>query len=77
MVQDHAQEQKWWTRFKSEDRRKDFRRLQHNTVLCEGFDRLLPYVGLWDPLKAYHIERILGLRCPEVRHLQNHWLIIY
>lgn len=64
--QNVAQEQKWWARFKSDDRRKDFHRLQRNKLLCEGFDNLLPYIGLWDSLKAYHIERILGLRCHEV-----------
>ncbi|PYH80578.1 hypothetical protein BO82DRAFT_285995 [Aspergillus uvarum CBS 121591] len=64
-----SQEQKWWARFQSDDRRKNFRRLQRNKFLREGFDKLLPYCGLWEPLKAYHIERILGLRCHEyIRH---------
>ena len=70
LLHNHAQVQKWWARFKSEDRRKDIRRLQRDELLCQGFDRLLPYIGLWDPLKTSQIERILGLRCPEVGYHQ-------
>lgn len=62
------QESKWWARLGSEGRRKDFRRLQRNKPLLHGFDKLLPYVGLWRPLKSSQIERMLALKCPEVRY---------
>ncbi|GLB05102.1 hypothetical protein AtubIFM57258_011133 [Aspergillus tubingensis] len=77
-----AQEQKWWARFSTEDRRKQFGRLQQNRLLCEGFDNLLHYIGLWDPLKAYHIEWILGLRCHEyifhyLSEIHNTWSYLF
>ncbi|KAB8069697.1 hypothetical protein BDV29DRAFT_198506 [Aspergillus leporis] len=65
LLHNTAQVQKWWARFKSEERRKDIRRLQRNKLLCEGFDKLLPYIGLWDPLRTSQVERILWLRCHE------------
>lgn len=66
IMQNQAQARKWWARLQSDGRRKDFRRLQNNESLREAFDRLLPYLGLWSPLKSSQIERILGLKCPEV-----------
>lgn len=66
LLNDTAQARKWWAKFESDDRRKDFRRLLSNSLLREGFDRLLPYIGIWDPLKSTQVERILGMRCHEV-----------
>lgn len=66
--QNIQQESKWWARLGSEGRRKDFRRLQRNKPLLDGFDKLLPYIGLWRPLKSSQIERMLALKCPEVRY---------
>lgn len=62
-----TQEQKWWARFDSDGRKKDIKRLQHNKLLLQGFDQLIPYIGLWEPFKTSQIERILGLKCHEVR----------
>lgn len=66
LLNDTAQARKWWAKFESDDRRKDFRRLLSNSLLREGFDRLLPYIGIWNPLKSTQVERILGMRCHEV-----------
>lgn len=66
LSRNHPQELKWWARLGSDGRRKDFRRLQKNQTLQAAFDKLLPYIGLWRPLKSSQIERILSLKCPEV-----------
>lgn len=61
-------ERKWQAKLKSDGRRQDIRRLQRDGVLLSILDKLLPYVGLWKPLKTTQIERMLGLKCPEVRN---------
>jgi hypothetical protein len=67
LSQNRAQEKKWWARLSSDGRRKDIRRLQRNELLLNGLDKLLPFVGLWKPIKTSQIERMLGLKYPEVR----------
>jgi hypothetical protein len=62
-----AQENKWRARLSSEGRREDIRRLQLNKLFLNGLDNLLPFVGMWKPLKASQIERMLALKSPEVR----------
>ncbi|KAJ6070578.1 hypothetical protein N7467_011897 [Penicillium canescens] len=64
--QNAAQEQKWWARLGSEDCRKQVRRLQRDTHRRDILDMLLPYVGLWKPLRSSQITRMLGLKCPEI-----------
>jgi hypothetical protein len=66
-----AQENKWRARLSSEGRRQDIRRLQLNELFLNGLDKLLPFVGMWKPLKASQIERMLALKSPEVRKLSN------
>lgn len=66
-----AQEQKWWAKFESEGRRKDIRRLQRIKLLVQAFDKLLPYIGLWEPLKCSQIERLLGFKCHDVSVLYS------
>lgn len=65
--QNAALEQKWWARLGSEDRRKQIRRLQLDANRRDILDKLLPYVGLWKPLRSSQITRMLGLKCPDVR----------
>jgi hypothetical protein len=64
--QNTAQENKWWARLNSGGRRQDIRRLQLNKLLLSKMDELLPFVRLWKPLKTTQIERMLGLKYPEV-----------
>lgn len=66
-MDNQSQARKWWARFGSNGRRKDINRLLKNRAVCAGFDLLLPFIGLWDPFKTSQLERILGLRYPEVR----------
>lgn len=61
-----ALEQKWWARLGSEDCRKQVRRLQRDDNRRDILDKLLPYVGLWKPLRSSQITRMLGLKCPDV-----------
>jgi hypothetical protein len=65
LAQNAAQEQKWWARLGSEDRRKQIRRLQRDAYRRGILDKLLPYAGLWKPLRSSQITRMLGLKCPE------------
>lgn len=66
LSQNNAQESKWWARFGSKGRREDIKRLQLNKLLVVSLDRLLPFIGLWKALKSTQIERLLGLKFPEV-----------
>lgn len=72
-----AQEKKWWARLSSDGWRKDIRRLQRNELLLNSLDRLLPFIGLWKPIKTSQIERMLGLKYPEVRWLCYAFHIAY
>ncbi|KAF4175368.1 hypothetical protein CNMCM8694_008051 [Aspergillus lentulus] len=69
LLGNYAQERKWWARFGSDERRKTIRRLQQHQSLITGIDKLLPYTGLWEPVKASHLRKILNLRCHESVHL--------
>ncbi|KAJ5249293.1 hypothetical protein N7468_000744 [Penicillium chermesinum] len=60
------QEQKWWSRLRSDGRRTNFRRLQKHKDFLRGFDLLLPFVGFWRPLRSSHIERMLAFRYPQM-----------
>lgn len=64
--QNAALEQKWWARLGSEDCRKQIRRLQLDANRRDILDKLLPYIGLWKPLRSSQITRMLGLKCPDV-----------
>ena len=66
LAQHYAQERKWWARFQTDERRKHIRRLEQTPILINGFDLLLPYIGLWDHLSASQVRQVLGLRCHEV-----------
>ncbi|UDD63794.1 hypothetical protein AFCA_011053 [Aspergillus flavus] len=75
LAQNYAQERKWWARFQTDERRKHIRRLEQTPILINGFDLLLPYIGLWDHLSASQVRQVLGLRCHE---LVSHYLeLIY
>ena len=37
-----------------------------NRLIRDGFNKSLPFSGLWDALKIGSLKRILSLRCPEV-----------
>lgn len=65
--QNYTQERKWQAKLRSDGRRQDIRRLQRDRILLECLDKILPFVGLWRPLKTTQIERMLGLKCPEVK----------
>lgn len=69
LSQNNAQESKWWARLGSKGRREDIRRLQLNKLLLVSLDKLLPFIGLWKPLKSTQIERLLSLKFPEVEYL--------
>lgn len=63
----------------SESKRRDVIQLQKMALqsiemssLCEAFDRLLPYIGLWSALQLGTFHRLLTLRCPEVREVNDH-----
>ncbi|KAJ6116586.1 hypothetical protein N7512_006311 [Penicillium capsulatum] len=40
-----------------------------NRPIRDGFNKSLPFSGLWDALKIGSLKRILSLRCPEDQHL--------
>jgi hypothetical protein len=77
LSQNNAQESKWWGRLASRGRREDIKRLQLNKLLLVSLDRLLPFVGLWKPLKSTQIERLLSLKFPEVKRLFINFIIKY
>jgi hypothetical protein len=62
----NLQAAKWWAKLDSDTRRKNFRRLKERKLIRQSFDDLLPYIGLWTPLKSDQIQRLLALKCPEV-----------
>ncbi|KAL1873636.1 hypothetical protein Plec18167_006153 [Paecilomyces lecythidis] len=65
LVGDVYHSRKWWARLSSDEKKKQIRRLQRHERLMRGYDRLLPFIGLWDTFVTGHIKLILGLRCPE------------
>ena len=59
-------ERTWWARL-SQTKRKDLKQLLNHQKLCEAFDRLLVFPGLWRPIKLGTLHRLHGLKCDEVR----------
>ena len=69
---DKAEEQKWLAML-SETKKRDLLQMEKRTYkdvqmyhLQQGFDALLPFIGLWPALQIGTFHRILSLRCPEV-----------
>lgn len=62
-------ELKWRGRL-SEDSAKGLLRLEKDFRRVQGaFDRLLPFIGLWEPLKLLYLGEWMSVKCPEVCHL--------
>ncbi|CAI6338124.1 unnamed protein product [Periconia digitata] len=70
----------WWARL-TDGKRRDLRQLIKNKTLITGFDNLLQYPGLWDPVQLGTLHRLHGLRCEEelanyLAHIKDVWSFI-
>ncbi|KAF2812826.1 uncharacterized protein BDZ99DRAFT_381703, partial [Mytilinidion resinicola] len=65
--ENRAQESKWQARLKdSESKEKDIKKLVSKMrPLCDAFDDLLPFIGLWATLRLGTFHRYLTLRCEQ------------
>jgi hypothetical protein len=62
-------ELKWRGRL-SEDSAKGLLRLEKDFRRVQGaLDRLLPFIGLWEPLKLSYLGEWMSVKCPEVCRL--------
>lgn len=60
------QEGKWKARL-TERKRKTVEQMRRKVgILNRGFDRLLPFIGLWAGLRLGCLNRLLPMRYPEV-----------
>jgi hypothetical protein len=66
LANDEANELKWWARL-TETKRKDLKQLMRDTRYASAFDSMLPWPGLWAPVKLGSLHRLLCLKCDEVR----------
>lgn len=65
LANDEANELKWWARL-TETKRKDLKQLLRDTRYANAFDSMLPWPGLWAPVKLGSLHRLLCLKCDEV-----------
>lgn len=61
-------ENKWWSRL-TETKRKDLRQLLKDERYASVFDAMLPWPGMWTPIRLGSLHRLLTMRCDEVRAL--------
>ncbi|QSS66486.1 hypothetical protein I7I51_07343 [Histoplasma capsulatum] len=54
---------RWWARWEGSTKTRDVKKMQRIKQLCDGFDHLLPYVGLWAPVTVKLFRRALEGRC--------------
>lgn len=62
---------RWWARWEGSTKTRDVKKMQRIKQLCDGFDHLLPYVGLWAPVTVKLFRRALEGRCYDVRILRT------
>ena len=62
---DSLNEDKWWT-FLPDTKSHNLNQLLKNTGFKKGFDKLVMYPGLWEPLQIGSLHRFLALKCNEV-----------
>ena len=70
---DESNELKWWARL-TETKRKDLKQLLKDARFANAFDSMLPWPGLWAPVKLGSLHRLLCLKCDEARafHILKH-----
>jgi hypothetical protein len=66
LANDEANELKWWARL-TETKRKDLKQLLKDARFANAFDSMLPWPGLWAPVKLGSLHRLLCLKCDEAR----------
>lgn len=59
-------ENRWWARL-SKSRTKCLNQLSHHRDLTVAFDDLLDIHGLWSGMRLSILDRIIAMRCDEVR----------
>ena len=66
LANDEANELKWWARL-TETKRKDLKQLLKDARFANAFDSMLPWPGLWAPVKLGSLHRLLCLKGDEAR----------
>lgn len=66
LANDESNELKWWARL-TETKRKDLKQLLKDVRYAKAFDGMLPWPGLWAPVKLGSLHRLLCMKCDEVR----------
>ncbi|PPJ60726.1 hypothetical protein CBER1_11370 [Cercospora berteroae] len=74
---DQEHENRWWARL-TETKRKDLKQLLKNGQYSRAFDTLLPWHGLWYPIKLGSLHRLLTMKCDEeminyLQHIAKSW----
>ncbi|KAM0714194.1 hypothetical protein Q7P37_009981 [Cladosporium fusiforme] len=64
LANDEANELKWWARL-TETKRKDLKQLLRDARYTKAFDGMLPWPGLWTPVKLGSLHRLLCMKCDE------------
>ena len=68
---DDVGEQRWWARL-SNTKRKDLRQLLRDAQYALAFDTMLPWPGLWSPIRLGSLHRLLTMKCDEVCRTPSH-----
>lgn len=67
---DQEGERRWWARL-SANKSRDLRKLLKDKRLRHAFDAMLPWPGLWQPIRLGALRRIVRMKCEEVSDVQG------